>query len=229
MKSYFSISSQLINLRSNCFRDPQTNNLLLSVCLCLRTRSRGLKGESNEPGNSLLSWLTRPLTGSVSTVPLCFLGSHQDALRNITDSCSAWHLMIEQRERRAWSWPCTQKWTRWMYGWARPLREPSAPQVGTEQTYVRAACGPEVFWTQVICSCLPFSFFTPQASGADPWLHNSHLGEPWKQPERFWFKWSGWDLGLDKVKKPPPRDSDTLQDARARSPRQVGPLICFQT
>lgn len=99
MGSYFSISSQLINLRSNCFRDPQTNNLLLSVCLCLRTRSRGLKGESNEPGNSLLSWLTRPLTGSVSTVPLCFLGSHQDALWNITDSCSAWHLTIEQQSK----------------------------------------------------------------------------------------------------------------------------------
>ena len=47
----------------------------------------------------------------------------------------------EQRERRAWSWACTQKWTRWMYGWARPLREPSAAQVGTEQPYFRAACG----------------------------------------------------------------------------------------
>ena len=44
MRSCFSLSSQLIKLRSNFVRGPQTNNLLLSVCLRLRFHSRGLKG-----------------------------------------------------------------------------------------------------------------------------------------------------------------------------------------
>ena len=39
-----------------------------------------------------------------------------------------------------------------MEAWARPLREPSAAQVVTEQHFVRAACGLEVFRTQVVCS-----------------------------------------------------------------------------
>ena len=85
MRSCFSLSSQLIKLRSNFVRGPQTNNLLLSVCLRLRFHSRGLKGRVMSLATPCSACSPDP---SPEMFPqcCCFLGSHQDALRKIRDN-----------------------------------------------------------------------------------------------------------------------------------------------
>lgn len=117
------------------------------MCLCLRTHSRGLKGESNEPGNSLLSWLPRPLTDSVSTEPLSFPGSHYDASGNLKPVVLQ---STEQESNRAMREKSSGQSL--LTGMeqvdarvGRPLRVFCCPGGHRAASYVRASCGLEVF------------------------------------------------------------------------------------